>query len=136
MTEVSLSSGLWMLKGFWPWVPLQGRSMETGDELMGVTDWIPATVPGGVHADLWRAGLIPDPSAALFVRPHVAGDSWWMAAGGAWETIFPKEAREVIVQCRAKPGAVFEGAPLSFPGTFPSIHFRALGDGARQEEEK
>ncbi|WP_020620452.1 glycoside hydrolase family 2 [Paenibacillus daejeonensis] len=51
----------WKVKGFWPWVPLLRNSAETGMELMGVTDWIPATVPGGVHYDLYRAGLIDDP---------------------------------------------------------------------------
>ncbi len=79
MTEFSLSSGFWMLKGFWPWVPLQGRSMETGDELMGVTDWIPATVPGGVHADLWRAGLISDPYADLnSLHCEWVEHRWWL----------------------------------------------------------
>ena len=59
--EISLSSMTWKVKGFWPWVPLLRNSAETGMELMGVTDWIPATVPGGVHYDLYRAGLIDDP---------------------------------------------------------------------------
>lgn len=28
---------------------------------VGADSWLPATVPGGVHTDLMRAGLIPDP---------------------------------------------------------------------------
>jgi len=35
--------------------------METGQEMIGVTDWIPATVPGGARVDLFRAGWIEDP---------------------------------------------------------------------------
>jgi len=35
--------------------------MENGSELMGVTEWMPATVPGGVHYDLYRAGWIEHP---------------------------------------------------------------------------
>ncbi len=79
MKIISLAAQSWQLKGFWPWVPLQGRSMETAAELMGVTDWLPATVPGGVHFDLHRAGLLP--------HPHVDAQSlacewiehrWWL----------------------------------------------------------
>lgn len=51
----------WQVKGYWPYEPLFRRSMELGNELLGVTDWIDATVPGGVHFDLLKAGLIEDP---------------------------------------------------------------------------
>lgn len=51
----------WKLMGHWPYAPLSGTSMETGGELMGVTEWVDARVPGSVHADLVRAGLLPDP---------------------------------------------------------------------------
>lgn len=59
--EISLSAMEWQVKGFWPWVPMLRNSAETGMELLGVTDWMPATVPGGVHYDLFRAGLIDNP---------------------------------------------------------------------------
>lgn len=59
--KINLNNEDWQVKGFWPWVPVKGDSMEIGNELMGVTDWLPATVPGGVHHDLFQAGLIPNP---------------------------------------------------------------------------
>ena len=54
--EFLLSAHKWSVKGFYPWVPLLKFGTETGRELLGVTDWIPASVPGGVHYDLFRAG--------------------------------------------------------------------------------
>lgn len=59
--RMDLSNVPWEVKGFYPWVPYKDKSMETGKELMGVTDWIPAVVPGGVHYDLYRAGMIEHP---------------------------------------------------------------------------
>lgn len=79
MKIVSLNQQVWQLKGFWPWVPLQGRSMETASELMGVTDWLPATVPGGVHFDLFRAGLIPHPYVdAQSLACEWVENRWWL----------------------------------------------------------
>lgn len=79
MNIVSLNHHAWQLKGFWPWVPLQGRSMETASELMGVTDWLPATVPGGVHYDLFRAGLIPHPYVdAQSLACEWVENRWWL----------------------------------------------------------
>lgn len=46
MKEILLNEMNWEVKGYWPWVPLKGTSMELGQELMGVTGWMPATVPG------------------------------------------------------------------------------------------
>jgi hypothetical protein len=31
--EISLSTGPWFLKGYWPWVPLKDKSMETGKKV-------------------------------------------------------------------------------------------------------
>lgn len=59
--EISLSGFSWEVKGFWPYVPIKEKSMETGQTLAGVTNWLPARVPGGVHADLFCAGLIENP---------------------------------------------------------------------------
>ncbi len=60
----SLSGSNWKLMGHWPYAPVLGNSMETGVQLRGVTDWLPAQVPGSVQADLLRAGLIDDPEFA------------------------------------------------------------------------
>ncbi len=51
----------WKVAGAWPFTPLQGASMETGQALAGVTPLIDARVPGSVYDDLLRAGLIADP---------------------------------------------------------------------------
>ncbi|WP_309119137.1 glycoside hydrolase family 2 TIM barrel-domain containing protein [Paenibacillus sp.] len=77
--RISLHDAEWTVTGFHPWVPLLGNSMETGAPLQGVIDWIPATVPGGVHHDLYRAGHIE--------HPHIDRNSiacewvenrWWL----------------------------------------------------------
>ena len=52
------SLSAWRLKGFWQ-NELAGPLCP--DAAAGVTDWIPARVPGGVQDDLLRAGLIRDP---------------------------------------------------------------------------
>ena len=68
----------WRLMGHWPYTPLQGRSMETGGELMGVTEWMEAKVPGTVQADLLRAGLIADPYyAANSLLCEWVEHRWW-----------------------------------------------------------
>ena len=51
----------WKVKGYWPYYPMLKKGMELGNELMGVTDWIDAEVPGSIHMDLLNAGLIEDP---------------------------------------------------------------------------
>ena len=77
--EIALSQLSWELKGYWPYVPEKEKSMETGQTLHGVTGWIPARVPGGVHADLFRAGLIPDPYFGLnSLSCEWVENRWWM----------------------------------------------------------
>lgn len=79
MKEWLLNGEAWEVKGYWPWVPLKVSSMEIGQELLGVTDWMPATVPGGVHADLLRAGLIEDPWFGLNSwKCEWVENRWWV----------------------------------------------------------
>ncbi|MEK0317002.1 glycoside hydrolase family 2 protein [Cohnella sp. 56] len=79
MKERLLNGEQWSVKGYWPWVPLKVSSMEIGQELLGVTDWLPATVPGGVHADLLRAGLIEDPWFGLNSwKCEWVENRWWV----------------------------------------------------------
>jgi len=59
--RINLNANKWLLKGYWAWSPYIGNNLERGIDQMGVTEWIPATVPGGVHYDLYRAGLIDHP---------------------------------------------------------------------------
>ncbi len=79
MIEHKISDKRWEMKGFWPWVPCKGTSMEIGNELMGVTEWLPATVPGGVHQDLYAAGLIDDPYMDdNSVKCEWVENRWWV----------------------------------------------------------
>ncbi|BBH22313.1 hypothetical protein Back11_36580 [Paenibacillus baekrokdamisoli] len=79
MQEIIMNSLSWQVKGFWPWVPIKGTSMELGQELMGVTDWLPASVPGGVHYDLYRAGLIAHPYKNLnSLNCEWVENRWWL----------------------------------------------------------
>lgn len=77
--DIILNKSTWKVKGFWPYVPLLGKSMELGNELMGVTDWIDADVPGGVHYDLLRAGLIENPHFEQnSLKCEWVEHRWWM----------------------------------------------------------
>ena len=46
--------------------------------------WLPAQVPGGIHLDLLRAGVIPDPLARL----HERGVAWVDESDWVYETTF------------------------------------------------
>ncbi|WP_044297580.1 glycoside hydrolase family 2 protein [Robinsoniella peoriensis] len=75
----SLSNCEWKVKGYYPWVPLKDRSMETGKELLGITEWLKATVPGGIHYDLYRAGLISDPYKDMdSFKCEWVENRWWL----------------------------------------------------------
>lgn len=77
--ELSLSKLEWELKGYWPYVPLKVVSMETGQIMHGVTDWLPAKVPGGVHVALWEAGIINNPYFGLnSLNCEWVENRWWM----------------------------------------------------------
>ena len=81
---ISLSQYPWKVKGFWPYVPFKQKSMELGQELMGVTDWLDATVPGGVHYDLLKAGMIEDPYYEQnSLKCEWVENRWWM-----YKTVF------------------------------------------------
>ena len=81
--NISLSGLHWEVKGYWPYVPEKEKSMETGQTLHGVTDWLPAKVPGGVHYDLFRAGLIENPYYGKnSLHCEWAENRWWMYRTG------------------------------------------------------
>lgn len=77
--DILLNDSDWKLKGFWPYVPMLNKSKEIGNELMGITEWIDAVVPGGVHYDLLKAGLIEEP---YFERNSLkcewVENRWWL----------------------------------------------------------
>ncbi|MGI2294072.1 glycoside hydrolase family 2 protein [Paenibacillus sp. GXUN7292] len=69
----------WKLKGFYPYVPFLGNSLETQQELMGITDWLPAEVPGCVQHDLWKVGWIDDPYKDMnSLKCEWVENRWWM----------------------------------------------------------
>ncbi len=77
--RVDLMDVKWEVQGFWPWVPLWRQSMETGKILEGITGWLPATVPGGVHGDLLKAGWIRDPLYAMqSMESEWVENRWWL----------------------------------------------------------
>ena len=69
----------WQVKGYWPYVPIQKKSMELGQELKGITDFMPAVVPGGVHFDLWKNGIIENPYDGMnSLACEWVEHRWWM----------------------------------------------------------
>jgi len=52
----------------------------TWDEIERVTEWLPATVPGNIHADLVRAGRLPDLTFGTQAEAAqwVNGSCWWL----------------------------------------------------------
>lgn len=100
MKEMALTRTAWQVKGFWPWVPIKSVSMELGQELLGICEWLPATVPGGVHEDLYRAGLIPHPYKDLnSLQCEWVENRWWM-----YRTMI-----EPIAETSGKVELVFKG---------------------------
>jgi beta-mannosidase len=138
MKEYSLNGLTWELKGFWPWVPLKGTSMEIGNELMGVTEWLPATVPGGVHYDLYRAGLIDNPYRDMnSLHAEWVENRWWvyraklereLPSGEQVELVFKGLDYEAIVYLNGvKLG---EHAGMYHPAVFDVTELLAGAPGA------
>lgn len=88
--EICLSRETWEVKGYYPYVPIKETSMELGQELKGITDWIPASVPGGVHYDLWKNGDISHPYEGMnSLSCEWIENRWWM-----YRTTFQKPEYE------------------------------------------
>ena len=73
ITKQTLSTG-WRVRE----VPRAGTAVHNR------LPWLPALVPGGVHLDLMRAGVIPDPLARLYEH----GVAWVDESDWAYETTF------------------------------------------------
>ena len=79
--ELNLNHGPWKLQGWWPGVPLWMENISgiMGNRFQGVTEPIDATVPGGVHHDLWKAGIIDDPyKNRNSMLCEWVENRWWM----------------------------------------------------------
>lgn len=97
----SLCDNEWKIKGFWPNVPLFRNSIETGVEFKGITDWIPAKVPGSVYKDLLDAGIIEDPYYDMnSLKCEWVSNRWWL-----YKTVFDLN-KEML---NKKLELVFEG---------------------------
>lgn len=73
----------WEVKGFWPGEPLWTKSVESTVDRKGVTPWLRASVPGGVHKALQRAGIIPDPYYELnSLLCEWVEHRWWVFRTG------------------------------------------------------
>ena len=68
----------WKLCGYYPYVPILGKSMETGGWFLPATQEISAKVPGSVYTDLFRAGIIQDPYFELnSLNCEWVSQRWW-----------------------------------------------------------
>ncbi|MCL2362600.1 MAG: hypothetical protein FWC73_12410 [Defluviitaleaceae bacterium] len=77
--ETILDNLEWTLEGFHKYVPLQRVTMETGVTHNNLTGKIPATVPGGVHLDLYRAGHISHPYINMnSLTAEWIENRWWV----------------------------------------------------------
>jgi beta-mannosidase len=67
------------LSAYYPHVPEQWKSVETGGKLSSIFDWIPAEVPGSIHHDLLEAGMIRDPYYEMqSMESEWIKDRWWI----------------------------------------------------------
>lgn len=68
----------WQVQGYYPYEPILGNSVELGTHLMGITDFFPAEVPGCIHNDLQKIGLLPDPYYDLnSLACEWVSERWW-----------------------------------------------------------
>lgn len=68
----------WFIKGYNPYEPILGNSAELGTHLLGITEFFPAEVPGCVHNDLQKIGLLPDPYFDLnSLYCEWVSERWW-----------------------------------------------------------
>lgn len=81
----TLDNCTWEVKGFWPGEPLWTKSVESTVDRKGVTPWLRASVPGGVHKALQQAGIISDPNYEMnSLLCEWVEHRWWV-----FRTSFP-----------------------------------------------
>ena len=90
----------WTLCGYYNYTPILERSMETGAELQGVIQPVPARVPCSVYEPLIDGGIIPDP----YFECNSRLCEWVAARFWVYETEFIAEKTE-----GARRRLVFEG---------------------------
>ena len=126
MNSIISLNGTWQLKCLDPYVPLRDRSMETGKPLQGLTGWIDAPVPGGVHAAMYRAGFIPYPYEGMnSLCCEWLEHRWWIYRR-EFDLVLPENARAelcfegVDYQCKVYLNQVLLG---EHEGMFDAFHF-------------
>ncbi len=105
MAERLSLNGTWLCKGFvgedWRW--RHSHEPESRDSRW----WLPATVPGSVHYDLWQNGEIPDP---YYERNSLLGE-WASARSWVYKRTF--------------------AVPASFRGRRLQLHFAGIDYAAQ-----
>ncbi len=108
----------WKVAGAWPFTPLQGASMETGQALAGVTPLIDARVPGSVYDDLLRAGLIEDP----YYECNSLKCEWVANRFWSYQTSFSVLMEAAGKRCRLVFKGIDYHAHISFNGRRVAEH--------------
>lgn len=126
MNKIISLNGSWNLKCLDPYVPLRDSSMETGKPLQGLTGWIDAPVPGGVHAAMYRAGFIPYPYEGMnSLACEWLEHRWWIYRR-EFDLSLPPDAHAelcfegVDYRCRVYLNQVLLG---EHEGMFDPFHF-------------
>lgn len=87
----------WTLRGFIPNVDLAGH--EKHIERHSLTDEIEATVPGGIHLDLYRAGLIQNPYYGMnSLSCEWTESRWWCYSTELDIKDVPSNKRELVFE--------------------------------------
>lgn len=86
----------WQVMGSLPWQADFSKHIQEGVQLPGLTPWIPASVPGCVYQDLWKAGLIEDP----YYRENSLHCEWVANRWWAYRTEFSLRADELNAPLR------------------------------------
>lgn len=69
----------WRLNSYYPYIPILGNALETGQEVLGNLDWMDAEVPGSIYKDLIKNNIIPDPYFELnSLQCEWVSQRWWM----------------------------------------------------------
>jgi beta-mannosidase len=84
----------WEICGYFPFVPQLGMKIERLGR--GVTNWIPASVPGSVHADLVNASIIEDPYFGMnSLKCEWVENRWW-AYRTEFDFSIEKDRRQIL----------------------------------------
>lgn len=93
------TNATWTVKGLIPYIPV-GRNGERPVAKYFITDELPATVPGGVHMDLFNAGVIEN--------PYYETNTYAVLADDAYFTLLPNEEKTISLTIGKRQGLFFD----------------------------